>query len=87
MEILCVYKFTGQLKNVDMLNKLKDIPLEPICEKRTGNGLEEKSDIRGQQKQEGKITLRGSKCCKVRSFKKMHHFLLNTAVSGCHANH
>ena len=26
MEILCVYKFTGQPRKVDMLNKLLDIP-------------------------------------------------------------
>ena len=26
MEIPCVYKFTGQPRNVDMLNKLLDIP-------------------------------------------------------------
>ena len=26
MEIPCVYKFTGQLRKVDMLNKLLDIP-------------------------------------------------------------
>jgi len=67
MEIPCVYKFTGQPRNVDMLNKLLDIPNNRSV--RTGNGLEEKRQSGRQQKQEGKITLRASKCCKVKSFR------------------
>ena len=85
MEIPCVYKFTGQPRKVGMLNKLLDIPNNRICEKRTGNGLEEKSNSGRQQKQEGKITLRASKLCKVKSFRPFLFFIhtsfpLNTAI-------
>ena len=86
MEIPCVYKFTKQPRNVDMLNKLLDFSNNRCVRiKRTGNGLEEKSHSGRQQKQEGKITLRASKCCKVKSFRSfvlfIHaSFLLHTAI-------
>ena len=51
IEIPCVYKFTGQPRNVDMLNKLSDIP---------NNRSVRKEQEMPQEKQE-KATAEGSR--------------------------
>ena len=63
MEIPCVYKFTRQPRNVDMLNKLLDIPNNRSVRK------EQEMDLKRKATVEGKITLRALKCCKVKSFR------------------
>ena len=42
MEIPCVYKFTGQLRNVNMLNKFLDIPNNRSVRKATVEGSRNK---------------------------------------------
>ena len=84
MEIPCVYKFTGQPRKVDMLNKLLDIPNNRSVREVQEMDSKRKATVEGQ-KQEGKITFRASKFCKVKSFRSfvlfIHaFFLLNTAI-------
>ena len=54
MEILCVYKFTGQPRNVDMLNKLFDIPNNRSARKEQEMYLKRKATVEGSRNKKAK---------------------------------
>ena len=54
MEIPCVYKFTGQPRNVDMLNKLLDIPDNRSVRKEREIDLKRKATVEGSRNKEAK---------------------------------
>ena len=49
MEIPCVYKLTGQPINVDMLNKLLDIPNNQSVRKEQEMDLKRKATVEGSR--------------------------------------
>ena len=49
MEMPCVYKFTGQPRNVDMLNKLLDIPNNPLVRKEKERNLKRRATEEGNR--------------------------------------
>ena len=54
MEIPCVYKFTGQQRNVDMLNKLLDIPNNRSMRKKQEMDLKRKATMEGSRNKKAK---------------------------------
>ena len=54
MEIPCVYKFTGQPRNVDMLNKLSDISNNRSMRKEQEMDLKRKATVEGSRNKKAK---------------------------------
>ena len=54
MEIPSVYKFTGQPRNVDMLNKLLDIPNNPSVRKEKERDLKRRAIEEGNRNKKAK---------------------------------
>ena len=54
MEIPCVYKFTGQPRNVDMLNKLLDIPNNRSVRKEQEMDTKRKATVEGSRNKKAK---------------------------------
>lgn len=54
MEIPCVYKFTGQPRNVDMLNKLLEIPNNRSVRKEREMDLKRKATVEGSRNKKAK---------------------------------
>ena len=54
MEIPCVYKFTGQPRNVDMLNKLLDIPNNRLVRKEKERDLKRRAMEEGNRNKKAK---------------------------------
>ena len=54
MEIPYVYKFTGQPRNVDKLNKLLDIPNNRSMIKEQEMDLKRKATVEGSRNKKGK---------------------------------
>ena len=57
MEIPCVYKFTSQPRNVDMLNKLQDIPNNPPMRKEKERDYKRKATEKGNKSKKAKSLL------------------------------
>ena len=53
-EIPCVYKFTGQPRNVDMLNKLSDIPNNRSVRKEQEMDSKRKATVEGSRNKKAK---------------------------------
>ena len=53
-EISCVYKFTGQPRKVDMLNKLLDIPNNRSVRKEQEMDSERKATMEGSRNKKAK---------------------------------
>ena len=54
MEIPCVYKFTRQPRNVDMLNKLLDIPNNRSVRKEQEMDSKRKATVEGSRNKKAK---------------------------------
>ena len=54
MEVPCVYKFTGQPRNVDMLNKLLDIPNNLSVRKEQEMDSKRKATVEGSRNKKAK---------------------------------